>query len=679
MASSKKISKRSKAADPWRKLEHAYGPATDLPALLDAVVSPKRDVRAQAVLDLEARLAHQGTVYSATGAALPRLFEGLRDESTKERRAITAQIAELVALIAWGRGDAAAEASVKDGLRVGLPRLLSLLDHPDVRVRLAIARTLATLVNDDPKVPLAIALRLAKEDDFSARLALALAPSIRKCEDVVWLDACEALLDSTELETRLAGACALANVRREKAPERAVLPFLDALSGPPSFEAIEAGWSKMPFCGSGALVDLANLASFLGDARIPKVLPALVSAMSRPSPHVPALAEAMLYMAFKKGGAPKTASELEDVRRDALKVLVHLDAAWTARTDEVLRLGGLPPSRRGLAQFLGESLALGLVLDRELAIGGSAKAPLHLHAEALFSKGENAHALVAAIGAQLSAPEVLELLMELEADTYELDSRYDEGGPDVFRQWPELLRSLAARDPHGVTSWATRFLERELVAPVPSEERLRAFRFDALAAATEGPLDARFDPVVPANQLRPWHARIPAARLEGLVIADLRRCAMALGEPKGAHWGIGFAQLANPRVAFLDPCPTERLARALLGLAGLSGIGGDVVKSVAEHAREHARQHPELARAVAEFREREASVKSYLAMREALRGFVDEVYPPLRASSKTASKKAPPKRITPKKPAKKAATAKKGASPKKAASKEGPAKKSKRS
>ncbi|WP_103562275.1 hypothetical protein [Actinomadura rubteroloni] len=56
----------------WPNLEHAYGPAGDVPALLDALVP---DGTADVWDELWSRLCHQGTVYSASFAALPRLTE----------------------------------------------------------------------------------------------------------------------------------------------------------------------------------------------------------------------------------------------------------------------------------------------------------------------------------------------------------------------------------------------------------------------------------------------------------------------------------------------------------------------------------------------------------------------------------------------------------------------------
>ena len=55
----------------WSRLNHAYGPADDLPAILDAL-SP--DPEAPCWGELWSRVCHQGTVYPASAPVLPRLL-----------------------------------------------------------------------------------------------------------------------------------------------------------------------------------------------------------------------------------------------------------------------------------------------------------------------------------------------------------------------------------------------------------------------------------------------------------------------------------------------------------------------------------------------------------------------------------------------------------------------------
>src|ERR1700693_3000677 len=52
---------------PWPRIEHAFGPATDVPDLIRGLTSP--DVNVQN--DAWSKLWHQGTIYEATSYAVP--------------------------------------------------------------------------------------------------------------------------------------------------------------------------------------------------------------------------------------------------------------------------------------------------------------------------------------------------------------------------------------------------------------------------------------------------------------------------------------------------------------------------------------------------------------------------------------------------------------------------------
>lgn len=60
----------------WDDLEHAYGPASDAPAQVFALVGDDPEARSDAVGYLDAAMLHQGSVYSATGPFV-RIVAGL--------------------------------------------------------------------------------------------------------------------------------------------------------------------------------------------------------------------------------------------------------------------------------------------------------------------------------------------------------------------------------------------------------------------------------------------------------------------------------------------------------------------------------------------------------------------------------------------------------------------------
>jgi hypothetical protein len=65
----------------WRNLQHAYGPATDVPDLIRALASHDEEVRQSAMYELYGTIWHQDTIYEATAYAVPFLIELLESDS----------------------------------------------------------------------------------------------------------------------------------------------------------------------------------------------------------------------------------------------------------------------------------------------------------------------------------------------------------------------------------------------------------------------------------------------------------------------------------------------------------------------------------------------------------------------------------------------------------------------
>lgn len=82
---------------PWATVEHAYGPATDVPSLLVALTG-SRDQQERAVYELHGNIWHQGTVYEATAYAVPFLARLVLTEPPPLRD----ELMNLVANIATG-------------------------------------------------------------------------------------------------------------------------------------------------------------------------------------------------------------------------------------------------------------------------------------------------------------------------------------------------------------------------------------------------------------------------------------------------------------------------------------------------------------------------------------------------------------------------------------------------
>lgn len=93
----------------WASLEHAYGEASSVPRILEALGSTDLGARDAGFYDLYGSLCHQGSVYSATRAAIPALVLLARSPTYPER----ARLFKALGDIAQGHGEGVAISDVR--------------------------------------------------------------------------------------------------------------------------------------------------------------------------------------------------------------------------------------------------------------------------------------------------------------------------------------------------------------------------------------------------------------------------------------------------------------------------------------------------------------------------------------------------------------------------------------
>lgn len=80
----------------WQSLHDCYGPATDVPALLRAVLSSVEDHRNFAIELLDQTVWHQGTIYEVTSYVVPFLQKMLLLPQTPDKDTVAVLIASYV-------------------------------------------------------------------------------------------------------------------------------------------------------------------------------------------------------------------------------------------------------------------------------------------------------------------------------------------------------------------------------------------------------------------------------------------------------------------------------------------------------------------------------------------------------------------------------------------------------
>jgi tetratricopeptide (TPR) repeat protein len=81
----------------WAAVDHAYGPATDVPQLIRDLVCDDPATRALALAELSGNVIHQGTRFSATPKVIPYLIELVAAPGVPDRSAVLRYLINLVA------------------------------------------------------------------------------------------------------------------------------------------------------------------------------------------------------------------------------------------------------------------------------------------------------------------------------------------------------------------------------------------------------------------------------------------------------------------------------------------------------------------------------------------------------------------------------------------------------
>ncbi|MGN5376886.1 hypothetical protein ACQ4WX_02440 [Streptomyces lasalocidi] len=166
----------------WASMEHAYGPAEEVPALLWALRSPKAEERRKALDRFYGAVHHQGSVYPSTAAALPFLFELASDGATPDRAAVVALLVS-IGRESLDRGfeDDGTEieyyppmgcAQVVTFLRERGAEFAQLARDADPDVRLAAIPGLGLFLDDADRAAAVLRERLAAERGIAARLRI---------------------------------------------------------------------------------------------------------------------------------------------------------------------------------------------------------------------------------------------------------------------------------------------------------------------------------------------------------------------------------------------------------------------------------------------------------------------------------------------------------------------------
>jgi hypothetical protein len=393
---------------PWDELEHAYGPAMDVPELIRALAAPEAAARAAALDSLYGNIWHQGTVYQATAYAVPFLIELVANPTVPDREAILVLLVHLanghsyldvhqhlpifkeVMIDPTDPGEFEGQlqqelAGVDDAhaaVRQGYPVYLGLLADPDPQVRSAAAYLVSGFGAEITAIPDQLAAHLLQEEDTAVRATLILALGLAPSPAPVWVERLAAVVAQPDDPLlRLAAAMTLTLWCREETPAAAVEVLFATLAAP---EPVAAAYGALPWANNDVLGDSATLLPALGITQARAAIPLLLQQLAAPKTDQDYeqhrlrralssldLAHLLLLLTFEPQPDPPTTLEaaqtpqpnvptspvaaLTAEQRAVLTGIATSPTLWicNGNTSLLLHAFGLPSEPERLWQFLG--------------------------------------------------------------------------------------------------------------------------------------------------------------------------------------------------------------------------------------------------------------------------------------------------------------------------------------
>ncbi|MFJ9578376.1 PBS lyase [Streptomyces sp. NPDC101191] len=444
----------------WASLGHAYGPADDVPELLQGLASDDPAERENALDGMYGAVHHQGDVYDSTLACIPFLLELVADPTVQDRGGIVELLTSIGGIDLCGDEEldeldpddadfipAANYAMAAAAVAAGADVFFDLVDDPDPEVRLAAPCALASLHYEPARVLDLLRERLTVERDTEVRLALvaavgriALRHESLRAQIVDWLDWLSRAAQAPGL--RLAALAQLARCAPAAIPMDVVdrvTVLLDEVRTTPRDRPVETPRAAAP--------------TLIGQVR--ELLEE--HSAGRPTPWTEELLRT-LHGALDDRVDDRIALIVAQLRSpdwgqrsDAIWLCGGLIRVWRGRYDEVVRLVGAqlsdpePRLREAATSFLERLFELGGPAADALAVrlATSPAGPLGLPAPGARAGRGGALLALARSGDARAVPLLARALEEEREVRRELLYAVDALGPAALPLAPLLRRRLA--------------------------------------------------------------------------------------------------------------------------------------------------------------------------------------------------------------------------------------------
>lgn len=461
----------------WGQLEHAYGSAEGVPGMIEALASDDAADRAWGIDALDASIHHQGSVYSASTAAVPFLVALVGDARVGDRHRILELLCGIAVHDPAGcvvHGARRWRSEAFDAVVAGGPAFVACLRDPDPAVRSAAAFVLSFVEPSPADALPSLRAALASEHDRRARasLLLALGYLSRYAETDAHVDALRPWLDAPAPLLRTCAAIAMVLQAGPAASPRAGEVLLRARDEARAVHGFWP-WHHGDLAGFAERIRMAN-------KTLDEVLVELREARARDDAEAVAQHTGRAFFMAMRDGVHDVdhlwlPHELGDRQREILACIVDtappqgLLPLWEALLD-----AGLPSRADGLARLLGRARG---PLDATVTIGEDKRPCWWALHEAQLGRLELD--VVLASMQRFDADERVALLDDFLSGPYQLVRRrrpydYDRDDSDYYHYTSAAI-ALAARIV-GDTAPALQWAQAELRTQLAKGRRRDAIR-----------------------------------------------------------------------------------------------------------------------------------------------------------------------------------------------------------
>lgn len=336
----------------WHQLQHAYGPADDIPELISSLTVKGRKIRKRTLEKLYSTIYCQGMIYQASAYAVPFIIGLLKEKSVPHK----VEIVMLLEALATGNSsqnhysdeqkqDLTLQLKIEkekfwadrthEAIREGIDTYLYLLKHKNTRVRMSVISLLAWIQLDASLVIPPLQSLFQQETDQCVKACIILTLGrLSQCGSKEHQQLIQLVTGAETDLLKLVASMAVIRMKCDEATQQATDILLETIALPKKLSKL---YSKVLCREWGLVFDatqlLESIPSYAISSVIDRLAPLLVSLNRHKYMHrlrADKLAEALLNLTFKHVEVEDnvTVESLTDEQRLVLTAIAQSDAIW---------------------------------------------------------------------------------------------------------------------------------------------------------------------------------------------------------------------------------------------------------------------------------------------------------------------------------------------------------------